>query len=120
MGAFFLVLCLSVGVWAYNTAQPAIFGHSSEEIDVVFDGELVSLQEAINGIESSSVSVDYTDCHNFGEGGGALNIYDGGSQSALEEWSAQCNDNYVLVGIYDDNDAFDDIDNLKCCRLVFG
>lgn len=111
-----LVLVLSFGAWAYDSGStPDVFGHSAGEVEVAYDGELVTLQEAITQIEGLSVTVDNETCHNMDP----IHSRDGGSQNPEKPWDAQCEDNYVMVAIYDDDDNFGDVDNVKCCRLAF-
>ena len=103
---------------AYGTGNPREFGHSAGEVDVTIGSDTITLQEAINtgrlGSSSSRViEVDYTMCQKLG-------TVDGGPSGVNDTWRTQCPANTVLIALWDDDNNFEDLDSVKCCKLKSG
>lgn len=103
---------------AYGTNNPGEFGHSSGEVEVTIGSDTMTLQEAItsgrlSGSSSSLIKVDYSQCVKFG-------ARDGGSSRVNDTWRTQCPTDTVMIALWDDDNGFDDVDEVKCCKLKSG
>lgn len=115
---YLIVLIALLGITAalaYGTSNPREFGHSAGEVDVMIGNDTITLQEAINTgrlgrSSSSTIEVDYTMCQKLG-------ATDGGSSRVNDTWRTQCPANTVMIALWDDDNDFDDVDAIKCCKL---
>lgn len=110
-----IVLTVIAAALAYGTNNPSEFGHSSGEVEVTIGSDTMTLQEAINsgrlgGAQSGGIEVDYARCQKIG-------TTDGGPSGVNDTWRTQCPANTVAIAFWDDDNNFDDLDAIKCCKL---
>jgi len=95
--SFFLLMVISVLAWAYNTGNPNYVGHTADEIFVVINGTMKTLQEAIDdesfNILGANISLENETKETIS------GDWDGGDGFGGRYLEAICPEGYVVVGV---------------------
>jgi hypothetical protein len=139
--AIFAVVLGVIAVNAFGTNNPQVFGHSAGELEIPAidalegkcpagkaikginaDGTLDCIAVGSGGSGGIGSGIDFNDCQVVDLDASTSGPIDN-PPNANEDWRAQCNDGYAVVGIYERDGSilgFGDPERMKCCKVNGG
>lgn len=120
---FLIGVFLSIAIATVYAALPAVSPGDpltaakwNEMVDKVneLDEHSITIIDKVNELDGRNVTVDINDCETASMTGST----DGGVRGVIDIWRVQCSVGYVMVGLWDDDNSFEDVDLAKCCRII--